>query len=199
MQTPPLLQRPALGVHQRRKVFELRNEYTLVDEAGQPIGTASQERQGWMTLLIRLFSNLDVALPMTLEVRDRAGQLQLEIDKPWFTWRVTVRLPDGATVGSISKKIRVGKARFQLSGPSGEELGEVHAQNWRARDFVVYDAQGAQAAAVTKQWRGLFTEAFTDADSYAVEFSPTVTEPLRTLSFAAALAVDLVMKQKDSG
>lgn len=199
MQTPSLLQRPAIGVHQRRKLIEMRNEYTLVDETGQPIGTASQERQGWMTVLIRFVSDLDVALPMTLEVRDQAGQLQLELDKPWFTWRTTVQLPDGTTVGSITKKIRVGKARFQLDGPDGRLLGEIHAQNWRAKDFIVYDASGVQVADVTKQWRGLFTEAFTDADSYAVEFSPSVVEPLRTLSFAAALAVDIVMKQKDAG
>lgn len=199
MQTPPLLQRSAIGVHQRRKIFEMRNEYTLVDETGQPIGTANQQRQGWMTFLLRLFSDLDVALPMVLEVRDQTGQLQLEVDKPWFTWRTTVKLPDGTTVGSISKKIRLGKARFQLHGPAGEDLGQVHAQNWRARDFVVYDATETQVADVTKEWRGLFTEAFTDADSYAVEFSPTIVEPLRTLSFAAALAVDIVMKQKDAG
>jgi uncharacterized protein YxjI len=93
----------------------------------------------------------------------------------------------------------VGKARFQLGGSTGETIGEVQARNWRARDFAVVDASGGQVAAVTKQWRGLAAEAFTDADSYAVEFAPGATEPLRTLAFASALAVDVVMKQKDSG
>lgn len=31
--------RSGVGVHQRRKVFEMRNQYTLTDDAGQPLGT----------------------------------------------------------------------------------------------------------------------------------------------------------------
>lgn len=193
-----LLQRPGIGIHQRRKLMELRNEYTLVDESGQTIGTASQERQGIVALLARIFSNLDVVLPVSLDVLDTSGARVIEIDKPWFTWRVDVSTPAGR-VGSITKQIRLGKARFALTGPDGRPLGEVQARNWRARDFVVVDANGQEVANVTKTWRGLLTESFTDADSYAVEFAPGLDEPLRTLAFAAALAVDLVMKQKDRG
>lgn len=195
---PALLQRDGIGIHQRRKFMELRNEYTLVDAAGQTIGTASQERQGWAAVLLRIFSNLDVALPMSLEVRDTAGQVQVAIDKPWFTWTVSVSTPTGGHLGRIAKQIRLGKARFTLQGPSGETVGEVRAQNWRARDFAVLDASGNQVANVTKKWRGLLTEAFTDADSYAVTFQSQLGHPLRALAFASALAVDIVLKQKDS-
>lgn len=195
---PALLQRDGIGIHQRRKFMELRNEYTLVDATGETVGTASQERQGWTAVLLRIFSDLDVVLPMELEVRDTAGQVQVAIEKPWFTWTVSVSTPTGGHLGRISKQIRLGKARFTLEGPSGETVGEVRAQNWRARDFSVLDASGSQVANVTKKWRGLLTEAFSDADSYAVEFTPGLTEPLRTLAFASALAVDIVMKQKDA-
>lgn len=195
---PALLDRPAIGVHQRRKVFELRNQYTLVDETGQTIGTASQERQGAVAVLARVLSDLDVMLPVSLDVLDATGAKVIEIDKPWFTWRVDVSTAAGR-VGSVTKKLRLGKARFELTGPDGAPVGEVQARNWRARDFVILDTNGQQVADVTKQWRGLFTEAFTDADSYAVEFAPGLTDPLRTLAFASALAVDLVMKQKDYG
>ncbi|MBW3657609.1 MAG: hypothetical protein KY457_03150 [Actinobacteria bacterium] len=197
-QTVPMLARPGVGIHQRRKFFELRNEYTLVDEAGQPLGTATQERQSFLALLVRIFSALDVALPMTLEVRDTAGDVQLELHKPWFTWRVEVSAPDVGAIGSIRKQIRVGKARFSLQGPAGEALGEVRAQNWRARDFAIFDPVDTEVARVTKEWRGLLTEAFSDADSYAVAFQPQLGHPLRALSFASALAVDIVMKQKDT-
>jgi uncharacterized protein YxjI len=78
-------------------------------------------------------------------------------------------------------------------------LGELRAENWRARDFRLDDPSGVEAARVTKQWRGLGTELFTDADSYAVTFAPSSDERLRRLALAAALAVDLTMKQKDYG
>jgi uncharacterized protein YxjI len=194
-----LAELPGIGIHQKRKLFELRNEYTLVDQAGTTIGTATQERQSLIALLSRIGSDLDVALPSTIVVRDAMQNPVLEVHKPWFTSTVTVRTPHGETLGTIRWRIRLGKRRFNLLGPAGEQLGEVRAQNWRARDFVVVDAQGNQVANVTKKWRGLFTEAFTDADSYAVEFMPGLPDPLRSLAFASAIAVDLVMKQKDSG
>ncbi|MFP5308159.1 MAG: phospholipid scramblase-related protein [Actinomycetes bacterium] len=121
------------------------------------------------------------------------------LHKPWFTWRVDVVLADGTEVGSVTKRLRLGKARFELAGAGGVPAGEVLARNWRARDFAVHDGSGQHVAEVTKQWRGLLTEAFTDADSYAVTFTPAAVEPVRTLGFASALAVDLVMKQKDAG
>jgi uncharacterized protein YxjI len=189
---------PGIGIHQKRKLFELRNEYTLVDQAGMTIGAATQERQSIIALLARIGSDLDVALPSTIVVRDTGQMPVLQIHKPWFTSTVSVRTPDGQALGTIRWKIRLGKRRFNLLGPGGEQLGEVQAQNWRARDFLILDAQGNQVASVTKTWRGLLTEAFTDADSYAVEFMPGLADPLRSLAFASALAVDLVMKQKDS-
>lgn len=193
-----LLDRPAIGVHQRRKLFEMKNEYRLVDETGEPIGSAIQKRQAAVAFLLRLFSDLDVALPTTLEVADRTGQVQLVLHKPWFTWRTRVSAPGAGELGSITKQVRLGKARFDLEGPAGDVLAELRARNWRARDFAVLDRNGAEVARVTKQWRGLLTEGFTDADSYAVEFAPGLGEPLRSLAFGAVLAVDLVMKQKDT-
>ncbi|MPZ73482.1 MAG: hypothetical protein GEU74_09660 [Nitriliruptorales bacterium] len=191
-------QLPGIGIHQKRKLFELRNEYTLVDQSGTTIGTANQERQSILTFLARLGSDLDVTLPSTIVVRDAAQMPVLEVHKPWFTTTVSARTPDGQMLGSVKWKVRLGKRRFALLGPQGEELGEVHAQNWRARDFRVFDTTGSEVARVTKKWRGLFTEAFTDADSYAVEFNEGLSETLRALAFTAAVAVDLVMKQKDS-
>ncbi len=53
-----------------------------------------------------------------------------------------------------------------------------------------------QIANVAKQWRGLVTEALIDADSYAVDLGSS-QEPLRSPALAAALSVDVTMKEKD--
>jgi uncharacterized protein YxjI len=106
---------------------------------------------------------------------------------------------DGTALGHVTKRIRLGKASFAVTGPNGEVVGELRAENWRARDFRFDDVAGGEVARLTKQWRGLATEVFTDADSYAVTFAPSTDERLRRLALAAALAVDLTMKQKDYG
>nr|MBA2530133.1 scramblase [Euzebyales bacterium] len=63
MSVPFLAQRPGIGVHQRRKLVEMRNDYHLVDETGREVGTAQQVRQTPLAFLARLFSNLDRMLP----------------------------------------------------------------------------------------------------------------------------------------
>lgn len=191
--------RSGIGVHQRRKFFEMRNQYTLSDESGAEAGKVEQKKQSAFTFIARLMSSLDVMLPVTLEVTDAAAQPVLTLAKPWFTMKVTVSDPDGRTIGVIGRKIRMGKPVYRLMGPDGAEVGEIKGQDWRSRNFEVLDSGGASIGHVTKQWRGLLTEAFSDADSYAVTFEPNATCDQRKLAFAGALAVDLVQKQKDTG
>lgn len=194
----PLLQAETLVVQQKAKLFELRNQYQLLDGTGQPIGAVEQVNQSALTVLARIFSQLDVALPMQLEIRDATGLAVLHIQKPWFRMRVEVLDSAGTLLGTIRKQIRLGKARFLLLDPGGNVVGEVQAQNWRARDFVINDASGVEVARVAKQWAGIAKELFTDADNYAIHLSPSLAGPLRGLAIGSAWAIDIIMKQKDT-
>ncbi len=191
--------RTGVGVHQRRKVFELRNQYTLTDESGADAGRVQQAKQSAIAWLARLGTSLDAMLPMVLEVTDASERTVLRLEKPWFGWKVAVLDPDGRSIGVIGRKLRVGKPVYTLTGLGGVEVGEIRAEDWRSRKFEVSDAAGSPLGRVTKQWRGLFTEVVTDADSYAVTFEPHATSDQRALSFAGALTIDLIQTQKDSG
>lgn len=194
-----LLEHQALVVEQKRKLFELRNQYRVFTPDGQRIGTIEQVRQGALTMVARVLSDLDAMLPVTLEVHGDGPDTApvLEIRKPWFRMRTLVHGGQGTLLGTVRKKLRLGRARFVIEDQAGMALGEVRAENWRAKDFAVLDANGQEVARVTKKWRGLATEMFTDADTYVVELG-AAQEPLRSLAFASALSVDLVMKQKDN-
>ena len=176
-----LLTEPTLVVEQKRKFFELNNEYAIRDANGTRVGALAQVRQSPLAVITRIFSDWDVALPVTLELRDAGGAALVELHKPWFRMRIGVRRSDGVELGSIAKRVRLGKARFTLRDPAGQDIGEVRAQNWRAKDFTVVDTSGTELARVTKKWRGLLTEAFTDADTYVVQVAPHAVEPLRQL------------------
>jgi len=192
-----LLAEPVLIVRQKLKLVELRNRYGVFDRQGRQIGAVEQVTQSPLAFLARLFTSWDVALPMLLEIRGPAGP-ELLVAKPWFTWRCQVSRADGVPLGQIVKQIRLGKARFALLDPRGAPLGEVRAENWRAKDFSVRDGGGQQVARVTKKWAGL-RELFTDADTYVVEVSPAAVDPLRSLAVASCLVIDTIMKQKDTG
>ena len=200
MTTVPLLDGSAIGVRQRRKFFEMRNQYDLLDESGATVGVIEQVGQSPFTFLARLFSDLDLMLPVTLDVKDASGTTVLRLHKAWFRLQVDASDPStGSRVGSVRKRLRLGKASFDVTAPDGRLVGRLEAQNWRARDFALLDGQQRELARVTKQWRGLLTELATDADSYAVTFPADADGATRRLALAAALSVDLTMKQKDYG
>lgn len=188
-----------IGVHQRRKVFEMRNQYTLTDAEGNLVGRVEQATQSAFVWLSRLATSLDTMLPTTLEVVDVRDQPVLRLAKPWFSWKVAVHEPGGREIGTIGRKVKVGKPVYTLTAPATGEVGEIRAEDWRSRKFEVVDSVGSPLGRVTKTWRGLFTEAVTDADSYAVTFEPQATADQRALTFAGALTVDLIQKQKDAG
>ena len=198
MTTVSLFAGPAIGVRQRRKFLEMRNQYDVLDETGATVGVIEQIGQSPFTFLARLFSDLDLMLPVTLDVKDASGATVLRLHKGWFRLQVDATDPTtSARVGSVRKRLRLGKASFDVSAPDGTLRGTLRAQNWRARDFALVDAGGRELGRVTKQWRGLLTELATDADSYAVTFPPDADADTRRLMLAAALSVDLTMKQKD--
>jgi hypothetical protein len=193
-----LLAQPVLVVKQKLKLIELRNEYAVLDQSGRQVGAVVQASQSPLAFLARVFTSWDVALPITLHILGPGTVPELVVHKPWFTWRCQVLRPDGQPLGEITKQVRLGRARFTLFDPRGAQLGEVRAQNWRAKDFSVLDGAGQVVARVTKKWAGL-RELFTDADTYVVEISPTAVDPLRSLAVATCLVIDVVMKQKDEG
>ncbi|HUR48011.1 MAG TPA: phospholipid scramblase-related protein [Acidimicrobiales bacterium] len=190
--------RSGIGLHQKRKFIELRNQYTLTGDDGQEIGKVEQAKQSPLAFILRVVSSMDVALPVTLHVTTSDNREALKLHKPWFRFAVKVSDDAGSELGTVKKKMRVGKAVFSIEGSGGDEVGVLKAENWRARDFRYENTSGTELARVTKQWRGLLTEAFTDADSYAVTFEGSADNTTRKLALAAALAVDLTMKQKDT-
>ena len=50
---------------------------------------------------------------------------------------------------------------------------------------------------ITKTWAGWAKERFTKADNYVVQMHRPLEEPLRSLVIAAALALDVELKQGD--
>ena len=90
---------------------------------------------------------------------------------------------------------KVGHARFGLEA-GGQRLGSIHAESTKQWDFNVQDPTGTEIARITKTWAGWAKERFTKADNYVVQMHRPLEEPLRSLVIAAALAIDVELKQR---
>ena len=192
-----LLEHNTVVVRQKAKLIELTNQYFLLDEGGNEIGWIVEEGQSGGRKVLRALTKLDQFLPHRLGVADANGQRVLTLRKPWSFLKSRVEVHDAADrlVGVMTQQNVFGKVRFTLAGPSDEPLGELRAENWRAWDFHITDATGAEVARVTKKWAGILREGFTTADNYVFTVQPTVQGPLRLLCFGAAAAIDTALKQ----
>ncbi|MFM8528322.1 MAG: phospholipid scramblase-related protein, partial [Ilumatobacteraceae bacterium] len=75
----------------------------------------------------------------------------------------------------------------------------IKAENWRAWNFAIEDASGAEVARITKTFEGVLKTAFTTADNYVVQIHKKLEAPLLQLVIASAVSVDTALKQDSRG
>jgi len=187
---------PVLVVSQKRKIIEITNEYAVYAQDGSQLGAVVEVGQSGMKKAVRLLTSYDQFLTHRLEVRDNDGQVLLRLTRPAKVMKSTiiVESPDGHEIGRLVQQNVFGKIRFGLLA-SGNEVGSLNAENWRAWNFALQDTAGVEVARVTKTWEGLLTTMFTTADNYVVHLHHDMPDPLRSLCIAAALTIDTALKQ----
>ena len=193
-----LFDTPVLVVNQKAKLIELTNEYAVYDAHGTQLGSVVQVGQGAFRKAVRLLTQYDQFLSHRLELRDMQGRVVLGLHRPakFMKSRVIVSGPDGTEIGQIRQENAIGKIRFAFE-VGGQRVGGIQAENWRAWDFAINDAQGGEVARIKKTFEGLAKAMFTTADNYVVRIHRPLEDPLRTLVVAAAVSVDTALKQDD--
>jgi hypothetical protein len=188
-------------VNQRSKLIEINTEYQLYGSGGQVLGAVRQIGQTQFKKAVRLITAIDQLLTHHFDVVDANDTVIMRITRPRKIFRTTVNVFDGRDqfIGSIRQQNVFGKIQFALQGPTGELLGWLKAENWRAWDFAIEQPSGLEVARVTKSWEGWARTFATKADQYVVRVHHRLGDPLRMLVFATALSVDLALKQDSRG
>jgi uncharacterized protein YxjI len=195
-----LLERDLVVVRQKAKLIEVTNQYKLQDADGNDIGSVNEVGQSKAKKALRLLTKVDQYLTHKLEVQDADGSVVLNLVRPAKIMKSKVEVTDanGNPVGSIVQQNIVGKKRFSLEDASGTTLGELQGESWISWDFEIKDASGGVVGRVDKKFSGFLREGFTTADTYVVKLESSLTGTLRTLAFAAAVAIDTALKQDDN-
>jgi uncharacterized protein YxjI len=187
---------PVLVVNQKAKLIELNNEYAIFDQNGRQIGAVRQVGQSMAKKALRLMTKMDALMTHTLQVVDTYGNVQLVLTKPRALLKSKVIVQDatGNELGQVAVQLRLGKARFNLES-GGRQWGTIMSDDWKGWNYSIQDHTGAEIARVTKKWEGFAKFAFTTADNYIVQMHRPLEEPLRSLTIASSLTIDLILKQ----
>ncbi len=189
-----------LVVNQKTKLIELSNQYNVFDQDGNVLATVNQMGQSSLKQAARLVSSLDQFMTHRLEITDPSGQVVLRLTRPKKIVKSSVIVSDAndEELGRIVQRKAIGKIRFALER-DGKTIGMIKADNWRAWNFRIEDAEGNEVARITKTFEGILRTSFTTADNYVVQIHQDLPEPLHSLVIAAAVSVDTALKQDDRG
>jgi len=148
----------------------------------------------------RFLGDIDQYFTHKYQVVDAAGQVQLLITRPakFVKSRVIVQDAVGTEVGQIVQQNVFGKIRFSYI-VNGQTIGGIFAENWRAWNFSIKDANEMEVARITKTFEGLLKTAFTTADNYVLQVHQPLLDPLRQMVYASAVTVDTALKQDARG
>jgi hypothetical protein len=186
----------------------------VVDMNGHVLLEMTRPRMGWMTMKAKLVVEGPGGIPIGQIAHESFGlggsvasATQAGVNSASSLVRFGLGgltgLVAGTAVGGIQDRLdsavegldKVGHARFGLEA-DGQRLGSIHAEDTTQWDFNVKDSTDTEVARITKTWAGWAKERFTKADNYVVQMHHPLDEPLRSLVIAAALAIDVELKQK---
>jgi hypothetical protein len=180
--------------------------YSISDREGEPIGSVRRVRRSMVRRLLRRISMSESDLQQHLHVLDVQGDVVLELARPSTSARSMSRLfvrdSNGNDVGQLVQQKIPGGAIFTLES-GGTPCGSiVRLVAPHVADYGIRDVLGTEVARITEtefksHVKALAKFVLTSADRYVVEIHRPVDEPLRSLVVAAALGVDLCLKQGD--
>jgi uncharacterized protein YxjI len=186
---------PRFLVRQKREMgevllgFETRNRYEI--HAGQDgvVARAAEEGGGLGSFLLR--SLLRRCRKATIHILDLEGKPIGRAEKPfrWYFHRLEVF--DGTErIGALQRKWSLLHRIFVVEDAQGREVLTLKSPLFRIWTFqLLFGDQ--EVGRISKRWGGVLREAFTDADTFGVEFQDSsLSAEVRALLLAGTFLVD---------
>lgn len=197
---PALLTTQVLVIDQKVARSGSNVAYTLRDQHMRWVGTVEEVRGFRKRRKQRKQGADDASRKYELQVVDPYGQVIFRMTRPhnWWKSKLKVTTATGQPIGEIAQDTFgfIRGPRFRIES-AGQPLGSIHTNDSDRTEFTVKDSDDSEIAVLTKKWAGWFQERFTTADNYVLQINRQLTEPLRSLVIATALAIDLALKQGD--
>ncbi len=177
---------------------EARSKYEIRDARGRPLGFAAEQVQGFLGTVAR--NVLGHWRQFEVRFFDMSRQVVLRVHHPFrfLLQRLEVFDAQGRPLGALQQRFAFLARSFAVEDADGEVVMEMRTPIFRAWTYP-FMRDGVEQARVDKQWGGLMSQGFSDADTFRVVLGPTLSAPERWLMLAAAVFVDLQYFEKKAG
>ena len=182
-------------IDQKVNFFKMANSYQILNDKGENIGKIQQKLSTGAKVL-RLFLN-KAMLPFMLEIQNSNEGVEAVISRgfTFFMSKITISDGSGNKLGSVQQKFKLFKPNFKIYDNNEVMIAEITG-DWKAWNFTITDAAGAQIGTIGKKWAGALTELFTTADKYNVSIDASYANKENKIAIlASAITIDMVLKE----
>jgi uncharacterized protein YxjI len=177
--------------------LKLSDSYDILDpNSGAKLGYA-KETISIFAKLLRLVIPKQI-MPTTVGIFNNEERQIVELKKKGLLRaQVLVYFKDQHIATLKSKLFSIGGA-FTVLSPENAEMAKIQG-NWKGWSFTFSDINGNEIGKIAKKWAGIGKELFTSADNYMVSFEEgkSHSEALTAIFVSAALAIDIIYKEKE--
>jgi hypothetical protein len=199
---------PLVFIKQRRELgeiifgLELRNKYVALTQDNQLIANIVEEGSGVFTFIKRYL--LRSHRPLHISISDPTNKMLWSLSRRFFFFfsDLFVTDPLGHNLGSVHRRFGILYKKYDLIDKSGKVFAKIKSPVWRLWTFRILDAITGEKelGQITKKWKGLLSEVFTDADMFCVQYGTTSwTMEQRLVIFAAAISIDFDFFENNQG
>ena len=184
-----------LVVKQRRELaefvgYETRNKYAIEFPDGRPFAFAAEQQKGVTGFLLRQGLGHWRKYSVLFFNADRQEVLVARHPFSFIFQQMSIHEPNDRLVGKIVQRFAILSKKFDVLDATDNVLLTVQSPIWKIWTFP-FQKNGVEVATVKKVWGGVLKEAFTDADTFQVDFGQALTNDERLLILAASIFVDI--------
>jgi len=180
--------------------FETKNQYQVLDEDQNEVGTISEVSSGLGGVLKRNF--LGSHRSLDVRVHDVEGNPVLRLERGFFFLfsSLSVEAEGGAKLGQVERRFGLIYKKYDLLDAHGRRFARIKSPLWRLWTFPVRHSMGGGEASISKRWGGALREVFADADTFRVAVEgPGWSAEERWVLLAAAISIDFDFFENNQG
>ncbi|SHK12266.1 Scramblase [Desulfatibacillum alkenivorans DSM 16219] len=177
--------------------FETKNAYSVFDVQGRELYTAVEDGGFFLWRWI-----LKALRPFTILLLSLDQRPELKVRRYFRFWFHTADIFDGSDrlLGTIKRRFSILRKKYSVLDSSGNEIYHLFGPILHPWTFNILDGQDMEYGKITKEWSGLLTEGFTDADNFGVVFPQDWPVERKALFLGAVFLIDFVhFENKESG
>lgn len=172
--------------------WEHKNVYNMSKLSGEMIGIIEEQGSGFVHVMSRQFlgSHRPLDVTVTLTAYDDPV-MSMSRSFFFFFSEMQVHSTNGEFLGTVRRRFGILSKRYDLVDREGRVFATVRSPIWRIWTFPVYNLEDREVAKITKKWKGLLKEAYTDADNFLLDFGEeNWTTAQRAVILATAISID---------